>query len=65
MSDCSGWIRLPDSSSWLPGADVACGRDGSMDCLCLAVLYLDAKLSHVGVDVDGLAYHLHRPMYCD
>jgi hypothetical protein len=36
-----------------------------MDCLCFAVLYLDAKLSHVGVDVDGLAYHLHRPMYCD
>jgi hypothetical protein len=36
-----------------------------MDCLCFAVLYLDAKLSHVGVDVDGLAYHLHGPMYCD
>jgi hypothetical protein len=27
-------------------------------------LYLVAKSSHVGVDVDGLAYPLHRPMVC-
>jgi hypothetical protein len=25
------------------------------------MLYLDAKPSHVGVDVDRLAYSLHRP----
>jgi hypothetical protein len=27
-------------------------------------LYLAAKPSHVGDDVDGLAYPLHRPMVC-
>jgi hypothetical protein len=27
-------------------------------------LYLTAKPSHVGVDVDGLAYTLHHPMVC-
>jgi hypothetical protein len=27
-------------------------------------LYLAAKPSHVGVDVDRLAYPLHRPMAC-
>jgi hypothetical protein len=27
-------------------------------------LYLDAKPSHVGADVDGLACRLHRPMDC-
>jgi hypothetical protein len=27
-------------------------------------LYLVAKPSHVEVDVDGLAYPLHRPMAC-
>jgi hypothetical protein len=27
-------------------------------------LYLVAKPSHVGVDVDGLAYPLHHPMTC-
>jgi hypothetical protein len=26
--------------------------------------YLAAKPSHVGVDVNGLAYHLHRPIPC-
>jgi hypothetical protein len=25
-------------------------------------LYLSAKCSHMGVDVDGLAYPLHQPM---
>jgi hypothetical protein len=28
-------------------------------------LYLVAKRSHVGVNVDRLAYHLHRLMTCD
>jgi hypothetical protein len=27
-------------------------------------LYLVSKTSHVGVDVDGLAYPLHHPMVC-
>jgi hypothetical protein len=29
-----------------------------------ALLYLDAKPSHVGADVDGLACCLHHPMNC-
>jgi hypothetical protein len=29
------------------------------------MLYLVAKASHVGADVDGLAYSLHRPTACD
>jgi hypothetical protein len=28
-------------------------------------LYLTTKSSHVGVDMDGLAYLLHRPMVCN
>jgi hypothetical protein len=28
-------------------------------------LYLFAKPTHVGVDMDGLAYPLHHPMICD
>jgi hypothetical protein len=60
----SGWIRLPDCSSWLPSADVAGAWDSSWSYLCFALLYLDAKSSHVGAIVDKLAYHLHRPMDC-
>jgi hypothetical protein len=30
----------------------------------LVVLYLTGKPSHVGVDVDGLACSLHRPVTC-
>jgi hypothetical protein len=57
----SGWIRLLECLSWIPGVDVAGAWDGSWGCLCFAVLYLDAKSSHVGTYVDGLAYHLHHP----
>jgi hypothetical protein len=32
------------------------------DIVVLHRLYLAAKPSRVGVDVDGLAYHQHRPM---
>jgi hypothetical protein len=28
------------------------------------MLYLVAKPTHMGADVDGLAYSLHRPMVC-
>jgi hypothetical protein len=28
-------------------------------------LYLTAKSSHIGVDMDGLAYPLHRPTVCN
>jgi hypothetical protein len=46
-------------SSWLPGVDVTAARDGFWGCHCLAFLGLAAKLSHMGVDVDGLACRLH------
>jgi hypothetical protein len=39
-------------------------QDGSWCCLHFISLYLDAKPSHVEADVDGLAYHLHRPTNC-
>jgi hypothetical protein len=31
----------------------------------MVLLYLAAKPAHVGVDVDGLAFPLHRPTICD
>jgi hypothetical protein len=31
---------------------------------CLAMLYLVSRPSHVGADVDGLAYSLHYPTAC-
>jgi hypothetical protein len=30
----------------------------------LSLLFLAAKSSHVGANVDGLACHLHRPTNC-
>jgi hypothetical protein len=44
---------------------MAGAQDGSWACLHFALLYLDAKPSHVGANVDGLAYCLHRPTDCD
>jgi hypothetical protein len=38
--------------------------DGFSGCCQLALLHLVAKPSHVGVDMDGLAYRLHRPTTC-
>jgi hypothetical protein len=48
-------------SSWLPSVDVADAWDGSWGCLRSTLLYLDAKPSHVGANVDGIDCHLHRP----
>jgi hypothetical protein len=59
-----GWIRLPGYSSWLPSADVDGAWDGSWGCLYITLLYLGAKSSHVGVDMDGIACHLHRRTDC-
>jgi hypothetical protein len=57
-------MGLPGCSSWFSSAEVDDARVGrwrhSHDGL-----YLTAKPSHMGVDVDGLAYPLHRPMVCD
>jgi hypothetical protein len=52
-------VRL---SSWLTGIDVAGVRDDSWGHLHFALFYLVAKPSHVGTNVDGLAYLLHHPM---
>jgi hypothetical protein len=38
--------------------------DGSWRHHCFARLYLAAKPSHVGVDVNDLAYYMHRPTVC-
>jgi hypothetical protein len=48
--------------SCLPGIDMARAWDGFLGCHRLALLSLAAKFSHVGGDVDGLAYRLHWPM---
>jgi hypothetical protein len=49
--------------SWFPGvlgAEVDDAQDDSWRGSFIAWLYLVAKPSHVGVDVDGLAYPLHH-----
>jgi hypothetical protein len=51
-------------SSQLLGVDVAGAQDGSWGGHRVALLHLVAKLSLVGVVVDGLAGHLHWPMDC-
>jgi hypothetical protein len=40
---------------------MADARDGSWNGHRLALPCLAAKFSHVGADVDGLAYRLYRP----
>jgi hypothetical protein len=55
----------PRFSSWFPGvlsAEVDDAQDGSWRHCFVALLYLANKPAHVGVDVDGLACPLHRPM---
>jgi hypothetical protein len=57
----------PGCSSWFPvvlGAEVDDARDGSWRRCFTMLLYLAAKPTHVGVDLDGLACPLHRPMAC-
>jgi hypothetical protein len=55
-------------SSWflgIIGAEVDDAQDSSWRRCFVAWLYLAAKSSYVGVDVDGLAYPLHHPMACN
>jgi hypothetical protein len=61
MSVCRAWSRR---SSQLLGIDVAGAQEGSWGCLSVTSLYLNAKPSHVGADVDELACHLHHPAVC-
>jgi hypothetical protein len=62
-----GWTGLPESSSGLlsvPGVEVDDARDDSWRRCFVASAYLPTKPSHVGVDVDGLAYPLHHHTTC-
>jgi hypothetical protein len=61
----SSWRVLPECSSWFLGTEVDGARDTSWRHHCFTQLYLIAKPSHVGVNVDGLAYPLHRSMVYD
>jgi hypothetical protein len=65
MSVRSSWRGLSERSSWFSGAEVNGARDGSWRHRCFTQLYLAAKPSHMGVDVDGLACSLHCLTVCD
>jgi hypothetical protein len=57
----------PGCSSWFPGilgAEVDDAQNGFWICCFTVWLYLAAKPSHVGVDVDVLACPLHHPTAC-
>jgi hypothetical protein len=59
------FLSAPRRSSWHPGVpdvEVDDIRDGSWICCFAVLLYLAAKPTHVGVDVDELACPLHHPM---
>jgi hypothetical protein len=60
-------LWAPDYSSWflgVLGAEVDDVWDGSWRRCFTTLLYLAAKSTHVGVDVDRLTCPLHRPMAC-
>jgi hypothetical protein len=57
----------PGFSSWflgVLGTEVDDAWDGRWRHYFTTLLYLAAKPAHVGVDVDGVPYPLHRPMAC-
>jgi hypothetical protein len=63
----TGWTGPPEHSSWLPGilgAEVEMLKMVLGEVAGWCLLYLVAKPSHVGVDVDRLSCPLHRPMVC-
>jgi hypothetical protein len=53
-----GWIGHFGRSLWLPGAEVAGAWNNFWSHRYFIGLYLTAKPSHMGVDLDGLAYFL-------
>jgi hypothetical protein len=64
MSVRRGRLGLPWCSSGLSGVlgvEVDDAQDESWRGSFVKRLYLPAKPSHMGVDVDGLAYPLHQP----
>jgi hypothetical protein len=57
-------MGLPMRSSGFPDAEVDGARDDSWRHRRFAQLYLTAKPFHVGLNVDGLAFPLHRHTVC-
>jgi hypothetical protein len=53
--------QVPECS----GAEVDDAQEGSQRRCFMFCPYLAAKSSHVGVDVNGLAYPLQCPMACN
>jgi hypothetical protein len=60
-----GRMWLPRCSSWFLGATVNGAWDSSWRRHHVAWLYLAGKPSHMGADVDELAYLLHGPIVYD
>jgi hypothetical protein len=67
------FVSAPESSSCLPGVLLGSWTFLAMRWMTPGMipgevasqcLYLAVKPSHMGVEVDGLAYPLHRPMTC-
>jgi hypothetical protein len=58
-------LRCPSLFPGVLGAEVDDARDGSWRRCFMTLLYLATKPAHVGIDLDGLAYPLHRPMAYD
>jgi hypothetical protein len=61
------FFLAPGCCSWFPdvlGTEVDNVQNGSWRRSFAVWLYLAAKPSHVGVDVDGLACPLHCPTAC-
>jgi hypothetical protein len=67
-SGVSSWkYRLQKAtrlSFWLPSNYVVGARNGFLRDHHLGLFRLASKLFHVGANVDGLAYRLHRPTNC-
>jgi hypothetical protein len=62
------FFLTPGCSCWLPGiivAEVDGPRDDSLRGCFALWLYLVAKPSHVGVNVDRLVCPLHQPLVCN
>jgi hypothetical protein len=56
--------KVARQSPRLPGIDMARAWDSFSWCCHLDPLCMAAKLSHIGGDVEGLAYRLRWPTNC-
>jgi hypothetical protein len=59
-----GCMGLPRRSFWFLDVEVDGAWDSSWRRRCFTWLHLDAKSSHMGANVDGVACPLHRPTVC-